>query len=138
VVRAPVLLPVAVAAGALLLGLAAPGLDLLVAALRELGALLEAPAGPEPRVPRRRLAVDEAEGGVVRGREPDGVLEPREVEDGVASGGERPLARRVAVQSAMRPSLSEREKGAKGTDAEPPPKEDGAAAASGGPHPSGL
>ena len=93
---AAVLLPVAVAAGALLLGLATPSLDLLVAALRELGPLLEAPAGAEPRVPRRRLAVDEAEGRVVRGREPDGVIEPREVEDGVPSGGKRRGARRVA------------------------------------------
>lgn len=56
----------AVATGPLLLGLTLTGLNLLVAALRELSLLLEAPFGPEFG-PRWGLAVDEAEGGVVVG-----------------------------------------------------------------------
>ena len=62
----------------------------------DVGPLLEALVGAEPRVPWRRLAVDEAEGRVVHGHEPDGVIEPREVEDGVPSGGKRRVARWVA------------------------------------------
>uniref|UniRef100_A0A0E0A2V7 Uncharacterized protein n=1 Tax=Oryza glumipatula TaxID=40148 RepID=A0A0E0A2V7_9ORYZ len=46
----------------------------------------------------------------------------------------------LRVQSAIRPSLSEREKGAKGMEAAaaPPPRDAGAGAVSGGPQPSGL
>jgi hypothetical protein len=50
VVRAAVLLPVVVATSMLLLDLVAAHLDLLIATLRELGPLLEAPLGAEPRV----------------------------------------------------------------------------------------
>ena len=73
------------AAGALLLVLTALGLDLLVAALGKLRALVEAPLGAEARVARPRLVVDEDEGGVL-GRGGEGVVRGGEVEDGVTRG----------------------------------------------------
>ena len=74
------------AAGAFLLVLTALGLDLLVAALGKLRALVEAPLGAEARVARPRLVVDEDEGGVL-GRGGEGVVRGGEVEDGVTRGG---------------------------------------------------
>jgi len=70
-----------VSAGSFLLLLALLGLDFLVAPLRELALLLEAPLGAEFGA-RRGLSVDEAEGGVVVGGGGEGVV-VGEVEDGI-------------------------------------------------------
>lgn len=140
VVVGAVVLEVALAAGALLLGLAAARLHLLVAALRELRTLVEAPLGAEPRVARRRLGVDEAERGVLRGGGEESSTEVKSKTESREAAARAAGPAGLRVQSAIRPSLSEREKGAKGMEAAaaPPPRDAGAGAVSGGPQPSGL
>lgn len=84
VVRA-VVMEHAIAASTLLLCLTAASLHLLIAALGELGALIESPAGAELRA-GRGTGIDEAEGGIIVGGESGGVVECK-IEDGVARVG---------------------------------------------------